>query len=185
MSCSAGLPATGRRSAVPHLTHSILSTIPVRNELLLASSAPQGTGEMTKRALPRPHRRPPRQIRPRLSPRRSLTALARQSSREHSDNRHASLPAPRFRFRLSLQRGGSGSGKSIKKSQRVVPCRDDGIARLPLLCNPSVRSAPSFGPDLIAPRAAASTTASSIASGNRSTRTPNNQKACTHGHEKA
>jgi hypothetical protein len=107
------------------------------------------------RASRRPHRRrPPRQVRSRLSPRRSLTALARQSSREHSHNRHDIALAAHFRFRLSLQRRGSGSRKS-KMLPRHVPCRHAGIARLPPRCNPSVRSAPSFHPDLHAPRAGA------------------------------
>src|ERR1700686_1789349 len=93
---------------------------------------------------------------------------------------------------------------------RHVPCRHAGIARLPPRCNPSVRSAPSFHPDLHAPRAgarsggqgwpvfgpprqrreasltAASTTASSIASGLRSPypikKPP--QKPLAKGHEK-
>jgi hypothetical protein len=71
------------------------------------------------------------------------------------DNRHHIAPAVRCRFRLSLQRGGSGSRKSIKASPRCGPCRDAATARLPLQGNPFVRSAPSFRPDLRAPRAGA------------------------------
>ena len=72
---------------------------------------------------PANRRRPPRQVRPRLSPRRSLTEHARQSSREHSHNRqHDIASAARFPFQLSPQRGGSGSGKSIKISLRSAAC---------------------------------------------------------------
>src|SRR5208337_5069873 len=45
-------------------------------------------------------------------------------SREHTDNQqHDIAPAARFRFQLSLQRGGSGSGKSHQdmSPQRRVP----------------------------------------------------------------
>src|SRR5271166_6081910 len=135
------------------------------------------------RAPRRPHRRrPSRQVRSRLSPRRSLTALARQSRREHSNRRHDIAPLARFRFRFSLHRRGSGSGKSIKM----------GLAAPRARRHPSVRSPPSFRPDLRARHAgarsggqgwpvfgpprqrreasltAASTTAASTASGLRS-----------------
>ena len=84
---------------------------------------------------------PPRQVRPRLSPRRSLTAHARQSSREHSHNRqHDIAPAARFRFQLSLQRGGSGSGKPIKICLRSAACPARPTARH----RPTAAAAPSF-----------------------------------------
>ena len=92
------------------------------------------------RAAPRPH--PAASANPTKVIASPVADRARATiSREHSHNRqHDIAPAARFRFQLSLQRGGSGSGKSIKICLRSVACPARPTSRH----RPTAAAAPSF-----------------------------------------